>query len=121
MPTRRRILCVEDDNDTSFMLTYLLMQEGYEARSVETVEEALEVSRKESFSLYIIDQWFLKGSGTGLCGQIREFDPHTPIIIYSGAVLDSTREESLLAGADAFVAKPDVTELLKAVERLLNY
>lgn len=120
MFTRRRILCVEDDNDTSFMLTYLLMQEGHEARSVATVEEALSLARKESFSLYIIDQWFLRGSGTGLCGQIREFDPHTPIIIYSGAVLDSTREDALLAGANAFVAKPLVDELLKAVEHLLR-
>jgi DNA-binding response OmpR family regulator len=38
------------------MLTCLLTQEGYVARNIETVEEALEVSRKESFSLYIIDQ-----------------------------------------------------------------
>lgn len=102
------------------MLTYLLIQEGYEARSVETVEQALEVSRKESFSLYIIDQWFSKGSGIGLCGQIREFDPHTPIVIYSGVALEATREEALHAGANAFVAKPNVEELLKVVERLLS-
>jgi FixJ family two-component response regulator len=35
MLTRRLIHCVDDDRDTSFMLTYLLIQEGYEARSVD--------------------------------------------------------------------------------------
>lgn len=120
MPTRRRILCVEDDNDTSFMLTYLLMQEGYEASSAETVEQALEMSHRESFSLYILDEWFLKRSGTELCRKIREFDPHTPIIIYSGTALESTREEALLAGANAFVSKPLVAELMETIKRLLG-
>lgn len=119
-PTKRRILCAEDDEDTCFMLTHLLEQENYEVRTVKTVSEALEVARSESFNLYILDEWFPIEAGLGLCRKIREFDPHTPIIFYSGAAFDSDKEEALYAGAQAFVAKPYVEKLIATVHRLLT-
>ena len=118
-PTKRRILCVDDDEDTCFMLTHLLGQENYQVRAVKSVSEALQLARNESFNLYILDEWFPKEAGLGLCRKIREFDPHTPVIFYSGAVFESDREEALYAGAQAFVAKPYVEELIERVHELL--
>jgi DNA-binding response OmpR family regulator len=120
-PTKRRILCVDEDDDTCFLLTNLLEREGFEAKCVESVERALELSRRDSFNLYILDAWFSQGSGTGLCRKIREFDPYTPIIVYSGAAFESDKAEALHAGANAFVAKPEIEELLETVKRLLNF
>jgi CheY-like chemotaxis protein len=119
-PTKRRILCAEDDEDTCFMLTHLLEQENYEVKAVKTVSEALELARGESFNLYILDEWFPREAGLGLCRKIREFDPHTPIIFYSGAAFDSDKEEALYAGAQAFVAKPFVEKLVETVHHLLT-
>ena len=118
--TKRRILCVDDNEDTCLMLTHLLDLQGYEARSVSSVPEALELAQKESFNLYIIDQWFAQSSGTNLCRRVREFDPCTPIIIYSGAALDSDREGALQAGASVFVAKPYIEELVDAVRHFFT-
>lgn len=118
-PTQRRILCVDDDEDTCFMLTHLLGQENYEVKTVSVVSEALQLAQNESFNLYVLDEWFPTDAGLGLCRKIREFDPHTPIIFYSGAAFESDREESLYAGAQAFVAKPYVEELIETVHRLL--
>ena len=118
-PTRRRILCVDDDDDTCSMLVQLLGLENYEVTAVKTVSEALGLARAESFNLYILDEWFPRDAGLGLCRKIREFDPHTPIIFYSGAAFDSDKEEALYAGAQAFVAKPYVEELILAVHRHL--
>jgi CheY-like chemotaxis protein len=118
-PTKRRILCVDDEEDTCNMLVALLGRENYEVTAVKTVSEALELARAESFNLYILDEWFPREAGLGLCRKIREFDPHTPIIFYSGAAFDSDKEEALYAGAQAFVAKPYIEELLSTVHRLL--
>ncbi|HEV7375263.1 MAG TPA: response regulator [Pyrinomonadaceae bacterium] len=120
-PKKRRILCVDDNEDTCFLLTTLLGREGFETKSIKSVEQALELSHRESFNLYILDAWFSQGSGTGLCRKIREFDPHTPIIVYSGAAFESDKEEVLHAGANAFVAKPEIEGLLETVKRLLNF
>jgi DNA-binding response OmpR family regulator len=120
-PKKRRILCVDDNEDTCFLLTTLLEREGFETKSIKNVEQALELSRRDSFNLYILDAWFSQGSGTGLCRKIREFDPHTPIIVYSGAAFESDKEEVLHAGANAFVAKPEIEELMETIKRLLNF
>ncbi|HWT01724.1 MAG TPA: response regulator [Pyrinomonadaceae bacterium] len=118
-PTKRRILCVDDDADTCNMLVVLLGRENYEVTAVKTVSEALGLARAESFNLYILDEWFPREAGLGLCRKIREFDRYTPIVFYSGAAFDSDKEEALYAGAQAFVAKPYVEELLATVHRLL--
>lgn len=119
-PKKRRILCVDDDEDTCSMLEKLLAQENYETKTARSVSEGLKLARNESFNLYILDAWFPKEAGLSLCRKIREFDPHTPIIFYSGAAFDSDRQEALYAGAQAFVAKPYVDELLDTIHRLLN-
>jgi two-component system OmpR family response regulator len=119
-PTKRRILCVDDDEDTCFMLAHLLEQENYEVTTIRDVSEALELAQNESFNLYILDEWFPQEAGLGLCRKVREFDPHTPIIFYSGAAFDSDKDEALYVGAQAFVAKPYVEELIRTVHRLLT-
>jgi CheY-like chemotaxis protein len=119
-PAKKHILCVDDNEDNCFMLINLLGGEGHEAKSADNIKQALELAHKDSFNLYVVDSWLSEGSGAELCQKIREFDPQTPIIFYSGAVYESDRREALRAGASAFVAKPNIEELLKTVNRLLS-
>jgi CheY-like chemotaxis protein len=116
---KRRILCVDDDTDTCDLLMHLLKHENYEAQALMNVEEALALAQRQSFNLYILDARFPNGKGLSLCSRIRQFDPHTPIIFYTGAVYDSDREEAERAGATAFVPKPDIDLLVETVNRLL--
>jgi CheY-like chemotaxis protein len=118
-PRKRRILCVDDDEETCFMLNKLLEQENYEVATAKSVREALQIAQNGSFNLYVLDAWFPVEAGISLCRKIREFDPHTPIIFYSGAAFDSDKQEALYAGANAFVAKPYVEELVETIHRLL--
>jgi DNA-binding response OmpR family regulator len=119
-PTRRRLLCVDDDADTNEILARLLNAENYEILTVESVNDALEVAQRESFNLYVLDHWFNRGSGVELCRKIREFDRHTPIIFYTGASFDSDREEAMFVGATAFISKPGIDELINTVHELLS-
>ena len=120
-PQKRRILCVDDDEDTCFMLVHLLGREGYEVKTSSTVDEALNLAQHESFNLYVLDERFPKGAGTSLCRKIREFDPNTPIIIYSGAVFETQQQEGLHAGANSFVSKPEIDKLIETIRRLLSF
>lgn len=119
-PAKRRILCVDDDEETCDMLTHLLGHENYEVTTIKAVNEALELARNESFNLYILDEWFPREGGLGLCRKLREFDPNTPIIFYSGAAFSSDKDEALYAGAQAYIAKPAVEELIATVHHLLS-
>jgi DNA-binding response OmpR family regulator len=114
-----RILSVEDDEDTRAMLASLMRKEGYEVEAAGEAREALELAQSQPFDLFIIDTWLPGENGNSLCRRIRAFAPHTPIIVYSGAVQDSDRKAAEQAEADAFVGKPEVVALLERVRYFL--
>lgn len=120
-PHAKRILCVDDDEDTCSMLHNLLGLIGCITSAAGTAAEALEMIAREHFDLYLLDNWLPGGSGVELCRNIRRSDRATPIVFYSGAGLSSEREEALEAGAQAYLVKPrDSAILLETVRRLLR-
>jgi DNA-binding response OmpR family regulator len=120
VPNRRRILCVDDNEDNSSMLTVLLGLSSYDAVAAGTIDEALLLARNERFDLYILDKRFPDGNGFALCQQIRELHPDTPVIFYSGDAYNTDRTEGINAGAQDYVAKPDIDKLLEAVSHFLD-
>lgn len=114
---RRRILCVDDNDDNSSMLTVLLGLSSYDAVAAGSIEEALRLARTESFDLYILDKRLPDGTGFALCQEIRELHPDAQVIFYSGDVYD--QREGLIAGARDYVAKPDIDKLLDTVNHFL--
>ena len=119
-PDKQRILCVDDHDDTCFMLSALFGQEGYETVSAGNMSEALELARREHFDLYILDARLPDGSGLELCVSLRALDPHARIIFYSGAAYERDRIAGLSRGASAYIIKPEINELLETVAGLLG-
>jgi CheY-like chemotaxis protein len=120
-PHPKRILCVDDDPDTCSMLCALLGLIGCQTSSAGTAQEALGLIAAGRFDLYLLDNWLPGGGGVELCRLLRDSDPSTPIVFYSGAALESEREEALAAGAQAYLVKPgDVALLVETVRRLLR-
>lgn len=119
-PIKRRILCVEDHEDTRFMLSSLLKHENYEAELVNNIDEALRVVEDEDYDLFILDKQLPDGSGLELCRELRRKFPQTPIIVYAAAAFTSDQMESFLAGATDYVAKPGIDELVEAINRQLQ-
>ena len=119
-PVKQRILCVDDDDDTCFMLTTLLEQENYETKSANTINDALLLANSVSFDLFVIDNRFPDGRGPDLCRTFKELFPRTPLIVFSGDGYESDCDEALQAGAIALVNKPDVDVLVQTVHRVLS-
>ena len=115
----KRVLCVEDHEDTREMLFFLLRGEGFEVEVADSAREALEMARRRPFDLFILDVWLPHEDGNSLCRRLREFDPYAPVIVYSGAVFEADIEAARQAEADAFVGKPDNRELLEKVRYFL--
>jgi two-component system response regulator ResD len=115
-----RILCIDDHEDTSEMLKLLLVQEDYEVVTATTMQEALRLATSEEFDLYVFDKHLPDGSGLELCAKLNEATPGVPCIIYTGDAYDIHRFEALAAGADGFVAKPDIDGLIESVRKHLS-
>ena len=115
-----RILCVDDHEDTSEMLKLLLSQEDYEVVTAQTGEEALRLATTEEFDLYVLDKHLPDGSGVELCQKLTVATPNVPCIFYSGDAYDIHKAEAFAAGADGYVAKPDIDELIENVRKSLS-
>lgn len=118
-PAKCRILYVDDHEDTSFMLTHLLGQSDYEVVTASSMAAALLLIESEKFDLYVLDKRLPDGSGLDLCRMLNEVTPDVPVIFYSGDAYALHREEGLCAGAEAYVAKPNIDELVSKVDQIL--
>jgi len=115
-----KVLCVDDHVDTGVMLSYLLSDANYEVVTASTVDEALKHAYDREFDLYVLDKRFPDGTGIELCKKIREIQPRAQIIFYSGDAYQIQRQDAFDAGADLYVTKPYIDELLSAVNNLLS-
>ena len=119
--SRKRILLVDDDEDTRIMMRVLLLEYGYDPIIATSVSDALEHAKSGGFALCILDHWITQSRGTELCQQIRSFDAQTPILFYSGAGYKADIAEGLNAGAQAYVVKPDFERLMQTITRLVDH
>jgi CheY-like chemotaxis protein len=117
--TKPRILFVDDHEDTRLVIITWLGVLGYEVRAAESAVEGLKMARNESFDLYLLDSRFADGTGRELCEKLREFDPDTPIIFYSGESPQRLKD-SMECDAQGYVVKPEFDALPKVIESALS-
>lgn len=119
-----RILCVEDNRDSREMIATLLRGSNpdYTVKAVETAAEALELTVREEFDLFILDIWLPGMDGVELCRRLRAKGVTKPIMFFSAMGVQAKDQDYVLAaGADAFLVKSvDLDRFLETVERLLS-
>lgn len=119
-PTRSRVLYVDDDADSCLMLSTMLGFSSIETTSANTIDEALRLAQAEQFDLYLLDTRFPEGSGLDLCKQLRDSNPQTPIVFYSGDAHETEKAKGLAAGADAYLVKTNTDTVTATIFRLLK-
>jgi len=119
--SKPRILFVEDDADTRELVAYVLTREKYQVQLAENAEQGMEFAQSKSFDLFVIDNWMPGVSGIDLCARLRELNPLTPILFFSGAAYEQDKREAIAAGAQGYLTKPaSLDELLAEVSRLIS-
>ncbi|MCA1816703.1 MAG: response regulator [Acidobacteria bacterium] len=114
-----RILYVDNHEDTRVVIITWLSVLGYEVRATDCAGEALRMAREERFDLYLLDSRFADSTGKELCERLREFDPQTPIIFYSGET-PARLEDAMECDAQGYVIKPQFDALPKVIEQALS-
>jgi len=101
------------------MLKLLLANDNYDVKTAATMREALALADSQQFDLYVLDRHLPDGNGLELCAKLHEITPGVPCIFYTGAAYAIHRTQAIAAGADAYVAKPDIDGLIDSVHKLL--
>lgn len=111
----RSILAVDDEPDHTRLLAALLHE--FDVHEAHTARSALRIAKRRPFHAYILDYRLPDIDGAGLCRRIREFDPHTPILVFSA---ESAAKQALEAGANLFIPKGgDPLQMMKSVAALI--
>jgi CheY-like chemotaxis protein len=112
-----RILAVDDHHLFGEMLAKMLTALGHQVRTALSGAEGLAALRAERFDLILTDLHMPAMDGYAFAGQVKASFPTTPIVLVTGAVIDSRRETLKARGIDAYLRKPfSIQEL----ETLLN-
>ena len=116
---RRRILVVEDDQETAGQLVDALGASGYEVDLACDGDDGLRRGRAASYVVMTIDRMLPGVDGLAVIRRLREEGIVTPTLIVSalGEIDDKVR--GLRAGGDDYLVKPFAfAELLARVEAL---
>ena len=111
---RRRILLVEDHDDTAHVMSMVLQHQGHTVRRAGTVAAALQAAQAEPFDLLISDIGLPDGSGLDLMRQLRH-RLRQPVrgIALSGFGMDDDITRSRDAGFEEHLTKPVSLDVLE--------
>lgn len=117
----KKILIVDDQNDTLDLLKEIFEDEGYEVTALPYTEDIIRSITQYQPNLVMLDFLLAGINGGELCHQLKtnSLSAHIPVIMLSGypRVLESLGSY----GADAFIAKPfDLAHLTETVKHWLE-
>ena len=114
------ILVVDDEKLIVKGIKFSLEQDGMKVDAAYDGEEALELARKNSYDLIMLDVMLPKIDGTEVCQQIREFSA-VPVVMVTAKGGDLDKIMGLEYGADDYVTKPfNILELKARIRAILR-
>lgn len=119
---RSKILIIEDDLDLRRGLNLRLRANDYETAFAADAVMALNIAKKESPDLILLDLGLPGGDGFLVLERMKNIASLacTPVIVLSARDPKANEKRALEAGAEAFFQKPvDNQELMKAIQRAL--
>ncbi|GFZ30363.1 DNA-binding response regulator [Clostridium zeae] len=115
-----KILVVDDEQKIFDVVKAYLEKENYEVTTASNGEEALNIFKKDTFHLIILDLMLPNITGEDVCHKIRTLSS-VPIIMLTAKADEDERIDGISIGADDYITKPfSVRELVVRVRALLR-
>jgi PAS domain S-box-containing protein len=102
----RRILLVEDHDQTRHTLTRLLTSRGHEVAAAETASQARDLARTFAYDLVLTDLGLPDGNGHELMMELQQLRPACQGIALSGYGMEGDIQRSRAAGFELHLTKP---------------
>lgn len=118
-----KILVIDDEPDLVETLRFSLEAEGYEVLVSFNGEEGLNLARKETPDLILLDLMLPKLDGCKVC-RLLKFDErhkHIPVLMLTAKIQEKDRILGMETGADEYITKPfNIDELMAKVKSYLS-
>jgi YesN/AraC family two-component response regulator len=119
--TIKKILIVDDEEETRLGLSKLLSIRGYKVLTASNGVEALEVLRNQSASTIITDIKMPEMDGLTFLREVKKVSPAVNVVIITGYGEVETYLEAMNLGAIEFLHKPiQFNDLEKILKKLVE-
>jgi len=114
--TRQSVLVVDDEADILELVKYNLGKNGYEVACAASGEDALDMVRKQTPDLIVLDLMLPGVDGLDVCRNLKGDDrtKHVPILMLTARGEESDIVAGLEIGADDYLTKPFSPRVLVA-------
>lgn len=117
----KKILLAEDDFDFSNVLIQYLQLHDFNVVWAEDGVKALEIFKRNSFDICILDVMMPKMDGFVLAEELIKINPETPFVFLTAKQLKEDKIKGLQLGADDYIVKPfEVEELILRLNNILK-
>lgn len=117
----KTVLWVDDEADLLEAHRLFLAEKGYEAVMARNAADGLELLRRRSFDLLLLDEQMPGMRGLQMVREAREIAPTLPIVMCTKSEDDQTLREALGADVAEYLVKPvNPRQVLSVVTRILE-
>lgn len=117
---KRKILIVDDAGPVVVLCVNVLQALGYAVKGANRGEAAMEMIRKESFDLMVLDYKMPGMTGFEVFEQARALHPKMAVVLVTGHGTPDIMNEANRLGFNAILLKPFTSDELRAtVEKVL--
>src|SRR5438270_1396141 len=121
VPTKGRVLVVDDEFDIRESLELLLISEGYAVELAQNATEGLHKMEAGRYDLVLLDLMMPDKSGMEVLEEVRVRDRETPIFLITAYGSVEVAVTALKRGANDYFSKPwDNEKLLIEIERIIS-
>ena len=116
-----KILLIEDEPRIAAFVRRGLTAEGFVVDVAENGRDGLQAARRSNVDLVLLDLILPEVRGEDILRQLRDEQPHLPVIVLSAKDAISDRVSNLEAGAEDYLIKPfSFAELLARIHARLR-
>ncbi len=109
----RKILVIDDEGSQRDVMQRFIPKLGYEVKTADSSESALEILKSEYFPLIITDLSMPGMDGLELCRRIKKINPDIIIYALSGYIASFDEQKLDACGFDGYLSKPSNSHTLK--------
>jgi CheY-like chemotaxis protein len=117
----KRILWIDDEVERFEPHLLFLRQRGYEVDITTNGDDALELVRRQSYDLVLLDEQMPGRRGLEVLGELRKEAPNARVVMVTKSEEDRTMTEAIGRRVDDYLVKPaSPRQVLSVVTRLLE-
>jgi CheY-like chemotaxis protein len=117
----KTILWVDDEADLLEPHRIFLRERGFEVDAASNADDAVEMLRQRPYNLVLLDEQMPGKRGLEAFRELRDVDPHLPIVMVTKSEDDTTLREAIGVDVGDYLVKPvNPRQVLSVVTKILE-